>query len=81
MSSTLNILTLDIIDEKVNKTTVERYFSLFAEAALRYYKDLLNTCLFDKEVELDETHLWRRKVSKAPARAYKNGSLWIFGIE
>lgn len=40
----------------------------------------MNSKVFDGEVEIDESHLFKEKHSFAPHRNYALGSVWIFGI-
>jgi len=37
--------------------------------------------LLEKEIEIDETYLFREKKSSAPHRPYKLSSIWLFGLK
>ena len=41
----------------------------------------MNHLLLEKEVEIDESHLFREKKSSTPHRQYKHGHIWLFGAK
>ena len=76
-----SILKYSFVNDKLNINTTRRYFSLFCQITLDYYEDQMASILLDKEVEIDETHLYREKKSSAPHRPYKLSSIWLFGMK
>ena len=75
-----NILEYYFVNEKVSLNSIQKYFTLFCQITLKYYEERMNFTLLEKEVEIDESHLFREKKSFAPHRNYKQSSIWIFGM-
>ena len=69
------------IDFKTNINTIRHYFNMFDEFSLEYYKIKLDTTIFEGEIEIDETLLFKEKKTSARHRSYKLGKLWILGIK
>ena len=77
----LDLLKTPCNGETVHITTVRRYFTTFCHVVLDYYHQETEYILLEKDVEIDETHLFREKNSSAPHRRYKLSSVWIFGAK
>ena len=74
-----SILKYNFIANSVNLKTIISYFSLFDRIVMKFYLQELDCLLFEDEVEIDESYLFKPKKSYAPHRNYANGQ-WIFGI-
>lgn len=76
-----DVLNFSFVNDSININTIRRYFTVFCNVLLDYYQREMNYVLLENEVEIDESHVFREKKSKAPHRRYKNSSIWIFGIK
>ena len=54
---------------------------IISQITLAYYQEQRKYVLLEKDIEIDETHLFREKKSYAPHRCYKNSSIWIFDMK
>jgi len=75
-----NVLKYNFVNDRLNLKTVYRYFELFNTIVHDYVSLKMQSMMLVGEVELDETHLFKEKKSKAPSRQYKNSSQWLFGM-
>ena len=75
-----NVLKYSFINEGLNIKTVYRYYEIFNLIVHDFVERKMQSIIFDGEVEIDETYLVKEKKTKAPRRAYKNSSQWLFGI-
>jgi len=74
------ILKYDFVNLSLNKKTIDHYFSIFNRIVMEYYLQELDSVVFEGELELDESHLFKEKASFAPHRLYSNHAVWLFGI-
>lgn len=75
-----SILKYEFIDKGLNLKTVEHYYNIFNRIAMQYYLNQLDSIQFEGEVEIDESHLFKPKPSKAPHRNNSLNAVWLFGI-
>jgi len=54
---------------------------MFSCIALQYYNEVHENCLLEGEIEIDETKLYKKKVSYAPARPYSYDDIWLIGFK
>jgi len=78
-TDSLKILNYKFIDLKLNIKTIIHYFSMFDRIVMSFYLRELDFQVFNNQVELDESYLFKPKASFAPHRAYSN-AVWIFGL-
>jgi len=70
-----------IFQDKVAKSTISKYFDTFSEIVKKYYISAHKTWILSGHVEIDETKLFKQKVSSALARRYSYGDVWIIGFK
>ena len=75
-----SVLKYEFIDKGLNLKTVEHYYNIFNRIAMQYYLNQLDSIQFEGEVEIDESHLFKPKASKAPHRNNSLNAVWLFGI-
>ena len=80
MELNLQRVKYQFINQGVNKKTVIHYFTIFDRVIMRFYINELNCKIFEGEVEIDESHLFKTKPSFAPHRNLSLGDVWLFGI-
>lgn len=68
------------IDKEVHLNTIIMYFSIFSDIVLAYYIEYSESTLLDGEIELDESQLYKTKLSNAPHRPLKYAKIWMFGM-
>ena len=75
------ILISSDLNFQVNIKTIRHYFNIFDQFSLEYYKIKLDTTVFEGQIEIDETLLFKQKKTSARHRYYKLGKIWILGIK
>jgi len=70
-----------IFKDKVAKSTISKYFDTFSEVIKKYYVDAHKNWILSGHIKIDETKLFKQKVSQANARPYSYGSVWILGFK
>ena len=70
-----SILQYEFIQDKLGLNTIKHYFDIFDCVVMEYYISQLNSKVFDGEVEIDESHLFKEKHSFTPHRNYALGSV------
>ena len=58
---------------QIAKMTVSKYFALFDQVILKYYEECHKKKILSGHIEIDETKLYKQKVSNARARPYSYG--------
>ena len=79
-SEAFHILHYDFVNEDICQTTIINYYDRFNRILMEYYLTQLDTILLEGEVEIDESHLFKQKVSSAPHRQYASHAVWLFGL-
>ena len=76
-----SILNSDYVSVTMSKTAVTRYFKLFSQVVMKFYDDNHKNILLEGHVEIDETQLYKEKISKAPGRPYEYSNIWLIGLK
>jgi len=75
-----SILRYNFTNQKLNIKTIQRYYSIFNRIVMDFYIEELDCLLFENEVEIDESHLFKTKPSFAAHRTLSLSAVWLFGI-
>ena len=58
---TFQLMNSCYVSKEISLKTVSRYFKIFSQIALQYYKKMHNTIWMKGEIEIDETQLYKEK--------------------
>ena len=80
LSEANSILQYNFVNKKLNPKTIEHYYSIFNRIIMEIHIQGLDCLLFNNEVEIDESHLFKTKPSFAAHRSLSLSAVWLFGI-
>lgn len=74
-----NDLSSGLINLQISNKTIQKYFKMFSKITYHYYFMQHKNIVLEGEVEIDETHLYKVKRSKARGRPYVY-DVWLIGF-
>lgn len=81
VTTACRIMNSTYLAYSLSQKTISRYFKLFSQIALKFYKVAHESIMLEGVVEIDETQLYKEKLSKAPGRPYEYSDIWLIGFK
>ena len=72
---------LKLMNIKCSRKTLFYYYKKLLIISNKFYENTNNYILMNGEMEIDESHFYIKKKSKAVSRNYKSNNLWVFAIK